>query len=174
MVTDLAIDIGNKLEALKEICKEKKGSSGIDGYVRRAEDFPSLMLQAGLVAATTFYLSKANLDSMDKYYIYWKTGNIPEVDTGNNEGKKERFDVCSDLSESTSKGYSAYAASLFYIFGSVFGDCKSDNLKPSDVLKCLNLLERDELKYERTLAPILIRVKEISNILSPESKEEGS
>ncbi|MGC9113314.1 type III-B CRISPR module-associated protein Cmr5 [Acidilobus sp.] len=170
MSEDVAIEIGKKLEALKEKWKCKQ----IDGYVRRAEDFPGLMLQAGLVAATIFYLSKANLDDVSKYYDYWKSGSVPQVSRGGEEGKgKEKgFDICEDLGEGASKGYSVYTASLLYVFGKVIKECSDKGVTPNDVLDCLNQLMKGELRYERTLAPILISIKEISDLLSPESREE--
>jgi len=50
---DFVIEYGKKLEKKKEECKT------IDAFIRRAEDFPSLVVQEGLVPAMTFYYSKA-------------------------------------------------------------------------------------------------------------------
>jgi len=50
---DFVIEYGKKLEKKKEKCER------IDAFMRRAEDFPSLVVQEGLVPAMTFYYSKA-------------------------------------------------------------------------------------------------------------------
>jgi CRISPR type III-B/RAMP module-associated protein Cmr5 len=50
---DFVIEYGKKLEKKKRECRK------IDAFIRRAEDFPSLIVQEGLVPAMTFYYSKA-------------------------------------------------------------------------------------------------------------------
>jgi len=50
---DFVIEYGKKLE------KKKRECGKIDAFIRRAEDFPSLVVQEGLVPAMTFYYSKA-------------------------------------------------------------------------------------------------------------------
>ncbi|MFP3165426.1 MAG: type III-B CRISPR module-associated protein Cmr5 [Acidianus sp.] len=60
---DFVIEYGKKLEKKREECKN------IDAFIRRAEDFPSLVVQEGLVPAMTFYYSKAekviNIENAD-------------------------------------------------------------------------------------------------------------
>ncbi|MGC9113173.1 type III-B CRISPR module-associated protein Cmr5 [Acidilobus sp.] len=181
MSVDIAIDVAKKLEDLKKICKPKDAkASGIEGYVRRAEDFPALMLQAGLVSALTFFLSKADLDKVNQYFNYWKTGYLPaplssssgETSPQSESGRKS-FHPCDDLGEGAGKGYSAYTASLFYVL-TMANDCKISSIVVSDVLKCLDALESRELKVERKITPILLRIKELSVMLSPESEGEAS
>ncbi|MFP3233637.1 MAG: type III-B CRISPR module-associated protein Cmr5 [Sulfolobaceae archaeon] len=78
---DFVIEYGKKLEKKREECKN------IDAFIRRAEDFPSLVVQEGLVPAMTFYYSKAE-----------KVINIENAD-------------CEELTNE-GKGYSVYLSFL--------------------------------------------------------------
>jgi CRISPR type III-B/RAMP module-associated protein Cmr5 len=78
---DFVIEYGKKLEKKKTECQK------IDAFIRRAEDFPSLVVQEGLVPAMTFYYSKAE-----------KVTNVENAD-------------CKELTDE-GKGYSVYLSFL--------------------------------------------------------------
>jgi len=78
---DFVIEYGKKLE------KKKRECGKIDAFIRRAEDFPSLVVQQGLAPAMTFYYSKA--------------GNAVKVENAD----------CKELTDE-GKGYSVYLGFL--------------------------------------------------------------
>ena len=83
---NFVIEYGKKLEKKKTECKS------IDAFIRRAEEFPSLLVQEGLVPAMTFYYSKAEgVVDLEK----------AECEELSNEGK----------------GYSAYLGFLIDVLG---------------------------------------------------------
>jgi len=84
---DFVIEYGKKLEKKREECEK------IDAFIRRAEDFPSLVVQEGLVPAMTFYYSKAG-----------KEINIEKAD-------------CEELANE-GKGYSVYLSLLIDVLRS--------------------------------------------------------
>ncbi|MFP3234260.1 MAG: type III-B CRISPR module-associated protein Cmr5 [Sulfolobaceae archaeon] len=84
---DFVIEYGKKLEKKREECEK------IDAFIRRAEDFPSLVVQEGLVPAMTFYYSKAG-----------KEVNIEKAD-------------CEELANE-GKGYSVYLSLLIDVLRS--------------------------------------------------------
>jgi len=84
---DFVIEYGKKLEKKREECGK------IDAFIRRAEDFPSLVVQEGLVPAMTFYYSKAE-----------KEVNIENAD-------------CEELANE-GKGYSVYLSLLIDVLRS--------------------------------------------------------
>lgn len=172
--SEQAIELGKKLVSLKEECKQD-----IDGYVRRAVDFPSLMLSSGLVSALTFYLSKSNVDEVKKYYRYW---------SGGDGAHKE---LCNDVGKGSSRGYSAYTASLLYVLknsgveacGMLEDSREKKDTKEEEnntknakdslekvILMCLEAVEKDEIKVEKRVVDTLVRLKEISEMLSPEGE----
>ena len=84
---DFVIEYGKKFEKKREECEK------IDAFIRRAEDFPSLVVQEGLVPAMTFYYSKAE-----------KEVNIENAD-------------CEELANE-GKGYSVYLSLLIDVLRS--------------------------------------------------------
>jgi CRISPR type III-B/RAMP module-associated protein Cmr5 len=172
--SEQAIKLGKKLVSLKEECKQD-----IDGYVRRAVDFPSLMLSSGLVSALTFYLSKSDVDEVKKYYQYWSGGD------------KVHKELCNDVGKGSSKGYSAYTASLLYVLknsgveacGMLENSREKKDTKEEEnntknakdslenaILMCLEAVEKDEIKVEKRVVDTLVRLKEISEMLSSEGE----
>jgi len=164
-----AIKLGKKLVSLKEECKQD-----VEGYVRRAVDFPSLMLSSGLVSALTFYLSKSNVNEVKEYYQYWSKDD------------KAHKELCNDVGKGSSRGYSAYTASLLYVLkNSGVEACgmleDSSEKKEKDtkeaknslenvILMCLEAVEKDEIKVEKRVVDTLVRLKEISEMLSQEGE----
>jgi len=98
---DFVIEYGKKLEKKKEKCEK------IDAFIRRAEDFPSLVVQEGLVPAMTFYYSKA--------------GNAVNVENAD----------CDELTNE-GKGYSVYLGFLIDVLKS-FANLKCTS--PLDCIK---------------------------------------
>ncbi|BCU67986.1 hypothetical protein HS7_14230 [Sulfolobales archaeon HS-7] len=151
----MAIDIAKKLYQVKRKC----GDEGIKGFTRRARDFPSLMLQGGLVGAMIFYLSKGKISDIGYYYDYWRAES-PRV-----EDKK----ICSDMEGESNKGYSAFIGSLFYILNSMeVESCGGDEIREDLILECIRSIEEREVKIEKKILTPIIRVKELSEMLTPQ------
>lgn len=103
--------------------REKKA-----GLVRRAQEFPSLMLSFGFFPAFTFYLSK--LEAKD----YTRLASMLDYLRGKNNSGKE---FCEELRPSEGGGYVGYVAVLVMVLETV----KSLNLNvqgdPMSVFKAL-------------------------------------
>ncbi len=126
---DYVIEYGKKLEEKKEKC------GNIDAFVRRAEEFPSLVVQEGLVPSMTFYYSKAEskVDSLDAV----------DCDEIKNEGK----------------GYSVY---LFFLTDVLKKFC---NINCNDSLECIREVRKNELIVTRKILPTLVEMKKVANII---------
>ncbi|QIW22853.1 type III-B CRISPR module-associated protein Cmr5 [Sulfolobus sp. S-194] len=126
---DYVIEYGKKLESKKLQCKN------IDAFVRRAEDFPSLVAQEGLVPAMTFYYAKAE----------GKVNNLEsaECDEVENEGK----------------GYSVYLMFLTDVLN------KFGNIKCNNSLECIKEVRKNELIITRKILPILIEMKKVAKMI---------
>ncbi|BFI75769.1 type III-B CRISPR module-associated protein Cmr5 [Sulfurisphaera ohwakuensis] len=126
---DYVIEYGKKLENIKSKC------NSIDAFVRRAEEFPSLVAQEGLVPALTFYYSKA-------------------------EGKASSLDSAScEEFRNEGKGYSVYLMFIIDVLS------KFNNIKCNDSLDCIRETRKNELIITRKLLPILIEMKKVANIV---------
>ena len=130
---EFVVDYGRRLEGVKSRCKS------IDAFVRRAEDFPSLAAQEGLVAALTFYYSKA-------------------------EGRDVRPEDVKDCGEVTSegKGYSLYLNFLIEALRTFGG------LKCGKPLDCILEVRHNEFALTRLILPILIEMKKVASIIEGE------
>lgn len=130
----LALSIGEELLELKEKC------GSIEGFVRRARDFPSLVLGSGLVPSLTFYLSK-----VDDYTIF---------------SSKET--ICNDIKDE------GYGTLLYFVLKRVseitgLNICLSSDKK--NVLECLKKVRENELKLQAQLMPFLIELKKVSEVV---------
>lgn len=126
---DFVIEYGKKLEKKKEECKS------LDAFIRRAEDFPSLVAQEGLVPAMTFYYSK-----MEK-----EVSSIENVE-------------CEELINE-GKGYSVYLSFLIDVLR------EFANLKCTTPLDCIKEVRQNEIVITRKILPILVEMKKVSNIV---------
>ncbi|MFP3045426.1 MAG: type III-B CRISPR module-associated protein Cmr5 [Thermocladium sp.] len=172
---DLAIEIAKKLNSLKNECGD--GESSIEGYARRAVDFPSLMLQGGLASAMSFYLSKSDITKVFHYFNYWQKGEKPKMENKSDKKGSNRYDLCDDMGKESSKGYSAFMGSLLYILAnSGKQECNLENEEKvgSSILECLTSLEQEEVRIEKKITPILIKLKELSEMLSPRKEGENN
>ncbi len=115
-------------EKFNSICKQSKG----DAIARRLGEFPQLMLQAGLVPAITFYLSK--IDNNEKARIY--ADSMKAI----LEGKASRI-IC-DRATGEGGGYPQALAILLAYLGKVAG-CDDNRLKTIDpgLVECIKNIE---------------------------------
>lgn len=132
---DYVIEYGKKLEEKKKECKEKDKNSSIDAFIRRAEEFPSLVVQEGLVPTMTFYYSKAE----------GKQVSIEKADCGELSGE--------------GKGYSVYMDFLLDVLK------KFAELKCENPLDCIKEVRQKEILVSRKIIPILIEMKKVANIV---------
>lgn len=126
---DFVIEYGKKLEKKKEECKS------LDAFIRRAEDFPSLAAQEGLVPAMTFYYSKME-------------GGVSSIENVE----------CEELINE-GKGYSVYLSFLIDVLR------KFANLKCTTPLDCIKEVRQNEIVITRKILPILVEMKKVSNIV---------
>lgn len=131
---DYVIEYGKKLERKKAEC------TNIDAFVRRAEDFPSLVMQEGLVPAMTFYYAKAEGKVRSLEYV--------ECEEISNEGK----------------GYSLYLMFLVDALNK-FGNIKCNDNNP---LECIKEVRKNEIMITKKILPILVEIKKISKIVNGE------
>ncbi|AGJ62068.1 type III-B CRISPR module-associated protein Cmr5 [Saccharolobus islandicus] len=126
---DFVIEYGKKLEKKKEECKS------LDAFIRRAEDFPSLVAQEGLVPAMTFYYSKME-------------GGVSSIENVE----------CEELINE-GKGYSVYLSFLIDVLR------EFANLKCTTPLDCIKEVRQNEIVITRKILPILVEMKKVSNIV---------
>ncbi|BCU70045.1 hypothetical protein [Stygiolobus caldivivus] len=153
----MEIEVIRKLNELKGLC-----DGGVDGYKRRAVDFPSLMLQGGLEMALIFYLSKSNEDDLLTFFKYWKTGGA---------GRKE--DMCREVGKGSKSGYSSFTATVLYILSKDIPECDLERGKVTDaVVSCLDKVSKDEIRVEKRLTPTLVKIKGLSEMIAPGDNNE--
>ena len=147
-----AADVAKKV--ISAGCGEIKGS-GKPGLVRRAIDFPSLMLTLGFQPAFTFYASKIdNYGNVYRVYKYLK-GDL-------NDGSA----ICGELERSEGSGYAGYVAVLLLLLEKVGKDVKLTSERPEEVFKVLlDLTTSVDFSTERLLLPYLEEVKKIMEAL---------
>jgi len=159
----LASEIGRKVALLAHESKchlkqeQQENDSRKAGIVRRAVDFPSLMLSIGFSSAFTFYLSKAGQDfsSIVSFFKYLTTDEFSE-------------NVCGELEKKEGVGYAGYIAILLFIMKKTG---KSVEIEP-DVKKAystlsalLDIADSLDYKYERKLLFYLHEVKKVLEAL---------
>ena len=135
-------------------CGEIKGS-GKPGLVRRAVDFPSLMLTLGFQPAFTFYVSKIdNYANVYRVYKYLK-GELSDGSA-----------ICSELERSEGSGYAGYVGVLLILLEKVGKVVKLTSEKPGEVFSVLlDLVTSVDFSTERVLLPYLEEVKKIMEAL---------
>ena len=111
----LALNHIRKVESLrkKSVCGDDAKSYNLNGFTSRMKNFPSLLLDAGLIPAVTFYLSKVsskkekaitpeNLKALVEYF----EDKLEDLPKGASEAVKE------DMKGEESKGYLIASAVL--------------------------------------------------------------
>jgi len=148
---NFAASIGKKIIAAN--CQIEKGS-GKPGLVRRAVDFPSLMLSLGFSPAFTFYISK-----IEKYENVYKVYRILKGDSNDNSA------ICEELQKRESAGYSGYVGILLVTLEKVG---KNTSISP-DVNKLysalIDLATKVDFKDERMILPYLNEIKKVMEAL---------
>lgn len=135
---EFVVGFGRRMEDVKSRC------NSIDAFVRRAEDFPSLVAQEGLVAAMTFYYSKAE-------------GRVVSPEDVKKDAEKD-VEKCKEVA-SEGGGYSIYLDFLIEALREFGG------LKCEGPLNCILEVRRNEALLTRLLLPILIEMKKVANIV---------
>jgi CRISPR type III-B/RAMP module-associated protein Cmr5 len=146
-----ASDIGKKI--ILANCQVQEGS-GKPGLVRRAVDFPSLMLSLGFSPAFTFYVSKVeNYHNVLAFYQTIK-GNSSNTSI-----------ICSELEKKESTGYAGYIGILLTILekiGKKMGVI-NDPIKLYSYL--MDITNEVEVKDERLILPYLNEIKKVLEAL---------
>lgn len=130
---DYVIEYGKKLE------KKRADCGNIDAFIRRAEDFPSLVMQEGLVPAMTFYYSKAGKEQV----------TVENAD-------------CKELTEE-GKGYKVYLSFIIDVLG------KFAEVKCGSPLDCIREVRQKEVVITRKILPVLVEMKKVANIVGGSS-----
>ena len=151
------MEVIRKLNKLKGLC-----NGDVDGYKRRAVDFPSLMLQGGLEMALIFYLSKSSEKDLLSFFKYWKTGEVA--------GKE---DMCKEVGKGSKSGYSSFTATVLYMLSKDIPECDLESGKVTDaVISCLDKVSKDEIRVEKRLTPTLVKIKGLTEIIAPGDRSE--
>mgnify|MGYP001626439274 FL=1 len=150
--------------------KIKDGKNNVKpGLVRRAIDFPSLMLNLGFIPAFTFYLSKAGEHkNIYELYDYLKSENQNQV-TNSNYMENSNL-LCKEMDISESCGYTGYVSILILLLEKI-GKLSLKDLsqhRPDETLaKLLNETEKNiGIREERIILAYLIELKKVMEALS--------
>jgi CRISPR type III-B/RAMP module-associated protein Cmr5 len=148
---NFAASIGKRI--ITANCQIEKGS-GKPGLVRRAVDFPSLMLSLGFSPAFTFYISK-----IEKYENVYK---VYQTLKGNNADNSA---ICEELQKRESAGYSGYVGILLVTLEKIG---KNISVSP-DANKLysalIDLATKVDFKDERMILPYLNEIKKVLEAL---------
>jgi len=148
---NFAADVGKKIILAR--CNKEKDSTK-PGLVRRAVDFPTLMLSIGFSPAFTFYLSKIeDYDSLIKFYKYLLN---EEQDTQ---------PICKELERKEGAGYAGYVAILLLVLEKIGKPIKIDENSSSNYSLLINLSTLVDLKDEWRILPYLSELKKVLEAL---------
>lgn len=179
-----AVNIGKKVLYAVNICNQNqqikadkdnrnnqgKGNNNEEKYgiVKRAVDFPSLMLSVGLNAAYTFYLSKISLSSdIDKIVYLFK---YFDDNTQNNNMDKN---ICEEFSKKEGAGYLSYISLLLKMLKDMqlininFVNKKDETKEKNDTENenykniLLDIVEKLNLRTQRQLLPYVLEIKNV-------------
>ncbi|MGC9113025.1 type III-B CRISPR module-associated protein Cmr5 [Acidilobus sp.] len=148
-----AADVGTKLVAAG--CQGGGDSKSKPGIVRRAVDFPSLMVGLGFQPAFTFYLSKIERFSAVSGIYSYLTGKA-------GLDGRVKAELCEELERSEGAGYAGYVAIVLYALNKV-GESVSVGGAEEDIYKSLLGIASKELTLakERLLSEYLLEVKKV-------------
>ncbi|ADL18421.1 hypothetical protein ASAC_0012 [Acidilobus saccharovorans 345-15] len=148
-----AADVGTKLIAAG--CQGGGSSNSKPGIVRRAVDFPSLMISLGFQPAFTFFLSKVERFSAVSAIYSYLTGKA-KLDDG------VKAAICDELRRSEGAGYAGYVAIILYALSRV-GESVSVGGNEEEIYKSLLGIALKELALakERLLSEYLLEVKKV-------------
>ena len=151
---EFVVKYGGKLEDVKSRC------GSIKAFVRRAEDFPSLVAQEGLVAALTFYYSKAEgrpVKPEDIREVKEEKADLKQA----SRGQESEGVGCGEVT-SEGEGYSLYLNFLLEVLRTFGG------LKCESPLECIREVRRNEFVLTRLILPILVEMKKVAHIIEGE------
>jgi CRISPR type III-B/RAMP module-associated protein Cmr5 len=166
-----ASDIGIKLiKCVDRTANQNEGDKKA-GLVRRAVDFPSLMLNAGFAPAFTFYISKVeNYNNLISVFKYLDSDDQNSCEAIREELKKEE-----------GAGYAGYVVILIEVLKKIgkidklervlkeIG--KNDKLEDKDkvlkeiIFELLDIANKVDLKDERLIMPYLYELKKVMEAL---------
>jgi len=146
-----AASIGKKI--ITANCQIEKGPSK-PGLVRRAVDFPSLMLSLGFSPAFTFYISK--IEKYDNVYKVYQTlkGNSNDSSV-----------ICEELQKKESAGYSGYVGILLFTLEKIGKDVSVPPDADKLYLALIDLATNVSFKDERMILPYLNEIKKVLEAL---------
>jgi CRISPR type III-B/RAMP module-associated protein Cmr5 len=152
-----ASDIGIKLiKCVDRTANQNEGDKKA-GLVRRAVDFPSLMLNAGFAPAFTFYISKVeNYNNLISVFKYLDSDDQNSCEAIREELKKEE-----------GAGYAGYVVILIEVLKKIGKNVKSiSNLKDEEIYsELLDIANKVDLKDERLIMPYLYELKKVMEAL---------
>lgn len=145
-----AADIGKAVASAK--CSLAKGSN--PGLVRRAKEFPSLMLSVGFGPAFTFFLAKVeDYNAVSEVFRYLSGGGA------NSQA------LCSEMEAREGAGYAGYVAILLLALREVGKSISVDGGSLELYINLLDVAKQVSVKEARRLAPYLEEVKEVLEAL---------
>ena len=128
------------------------------GIVRRALDFPSLMLTLGFQPAFTFYLSK--LSELKDFRAVYEVYKYLKGD-----GSNVPNEVCSELRSAEGSGYAGYVAIILYALEKVGKSVQVDEDLVTLFRNLLDLTVSVTLDDERVLLQYLEEVRKVLGAL---------
>ncbi|TRM74038.1 type III-B CRISPR module-associated protein Cmr5 [Sulfolobus sp. E5] len=148
----VASDEGKKSEKGNAYEQDKKA-----GLVRRAVDFPSLMLTAGFSSAFMFYLSKVE--------NYKKLKNVLKYIES--DDKKSLEDMCDEVKKDEGVGYTGYISILIKALKKIGKPIPNLDSLSDDKLytELLNITDNVDFRDERLLLPYLYELKKVLEAL---------
>ncbi|AGJ62247.1 CRISPR-associated protein, Cmr5 [Saccharolobus islandicus] len=148
---NFAASIGKRI--ITANCQIEKDSSK-PGLVRRAVDFPSLMLSLGFSPAFTFYISK-----IEKYENVYK---VYQTLKGNNADNSV---ICEELQKKESAGYSGYVGILLVTLEKIGKDISVSPDVNKLYTALIDLATKVDFKDERIILPYLNEIKKVMEAL---------
>jgi len=152
------------------LCREQDGGGGVTGEAvrRRARDLPTLVASAGMVSALTFYMSKADSETLQTLLDRVLGGEGPSGELcGSLRG---------ELGGGEGAGYStllALATRALEDMGYLGGVTGSSDTMTALARGLLSLRGTEkELVAERRLLEFLVEVKKLAEALLRDSSEE--
>ncbi|ACR41492.1 CRISPR-associated protein Cmr5 [Saccharolobus islandicus] len=148
---NFAANIGKRI--ISANCQIEKDSSK-PGLVRRAIDFPSLMLSLGFSPAFTFYISK--IEKYENVYKVYQT--LKGISNDNSV-------ICEELQKKESAGYSGYVGILIMTLEKIGKSISITSDTNKLYLELIDLATKVDFKDERMILPFLNEIKKVLEAL---------
>lgn len=146
--------------------RSKCGDVGAYAVARRLEEFPQLVLQAGLIPALTFYLSKLSGESRDIY-----TQAITAITRPHSVEEVEKQKLCNELG-GEGGGYPHALAILMSYIARISGcEQKHVEIVGTEFIECMKMVLEKGAIVEALTVTYSYEVKKIAKALYPREKE---